>query len=254
MLTDRGNVLAEALGQAHAADVEALAHVRADDLHFGRAAADVDDERPGLERADPAQRHRGLLVAAQHARLEPVAPLDLTEEGLAVLRVAHGARRDAERPLRSERLELAPIRGEDVADARDRDGEEAAPLVDALAEPGDLEPADDLCQRPVRVGDEQPGRVRPEVDRSDPHLRGYTAVTRPIESRTSSIALVSTFSRARERRSWASSASSLSPLSAASVRCRSISPLARSIRSSPSATSPLSLLAPRKASRPLSVT
>ena len=50
------DVLAEALGQADAADVEADADVRADDLKLGRAAADVDDERARLDRADPAQR------------------------------------------------------------------------------------------------------------------------------------------------------------------------------------------------------
>ena len=55
------DVLAESLGQPHAADVEALTDIRADDLHLGRAAADVDDERPALERTDPAQRHRRLL-------------------------------------------------------------------------------------------------------------------------------------------------------------------------------------------------
>ena len=65
---------------------------------------------------------------------------------------------------------------------------------------------------------------------------------------------MSTFSRARDRRSWASSASSLELLASARARCCSISPLARSIRSSPSETAPLSRLAPRKASRPLSVT
>ena len=172
MLANRRHVLAEPLGQADAADVEALADCRADDLHLGRAAADVDDERTGVERADPAQRQLRLFVAAQQAGGEAVAPLDLAEEGLAVLRVADGARADAERPLGAERLELAPVGGEDVADTRDRDGKEAAPLVDPLAEPGDLEPADDLVQRSVRVGDEQPGRVRAEVDRRDPHLLG----------------------------------------------------------------------------------
>ena len=227
MLADRGDVLAEALGQAHAADVEALAHVRADDLDLRRAAADVDDERPGLERADPAQRHRGLLVAAQQARREAVAPLDLAEEGLAVLGVAHGARRDAERPLGAERLELAPVVGEDVADARDRDGEEAAPLVDALAEPGDLEPADDLVERPVRVGDEQPGRVRPEVDRCDPHLRGYDGRDAPDR-------VADLVDRAREHvqpRARAPQLGELRPPAASrsrppASRCRSISPVA----------------------------
>ena len=70
--------------------------------------------------------------------VEPVAPLDLAEEGLAVLGVAHRARRDAERPLRAERLELAAVLREDVANAGDREGQELAPLVDSLAEPGDL--------------------------------------------------------------------------------------------------------------------
>ena len=65
---------------------------------------------PGSSAPIAAQRQRGLLVAAQQARREAVAPLDLAEEGLAVLGVAHGARRDAERPLGSERLELAPVR------------------------------------------------------------------------------------------------------------------------------------------------
>ena len=122
----RGDVLAEALGQADAADIEARAEVRADDLELGRAAADVDDERARLDRADPAQRHRRLLLAGQQARREAVAPLDLAEERLAVLGVADGARRDAERPLGSERFELAAVVGEDVADARDRERQELA--------------------------------------------------------------------------------------------------------------------------------
>ena len=172
VLPDRGDVLAEALGHPHAADVEALLDGAADDLHLGRAAADVDDERPGLERADAAQRQLGLLVAAQQPGREAVAPFDLAEEGLAVLRVADGARRDAERALGAERLELAPVVGEHVADTCDRNGEETTALVDALAEAGDREPADDLVERAVHVGDEQPGRVRAEVDRRDPHLRG----------------------------------------------------------------------------------
>ena len=126
---------------------------------------------PGSTCADPAQRQLRFLVAGEQARREAVAPLDLAEERLAVLCVADGAR-----PMQSVRSapsdSSAPVVGEDVADPRDRDGEEAAPLVDALAEPGDLEPADDLLERPVRVGDEQPGRVRAEIDRCDPHLRG----------------------------------------------------------------------------------
>ena len=70
---------------------------------LGRAAADVDDDRSRLERADAAQRHRRLLVAGEQAGREAVRPLDLAEERLAVLGVAHGARRDGERPLGAER-------------------------------------------------------------------------------------------------------------------------------------------------------
>ena len=43
-------------------------------------------------------------------------------------------------------------------------------LVDALAEPRDREPAHDLGDPAVLdVGDEEPGRVRAEVDGSDAH-------------------------------------------------------------------------------------
>ena len=186
---------------------------------------------PGLDSADPAQGQLGLLLAAQEAGGEAVAPLDLAEKRLAVLRVADGARADAQRPLCAERLQLAAEVGEDVPDAGDRDGQEAAPLVDALAQPRDHEPADDLLERSVRVGDQETGRVRPQVDCSDPHLRGTRPVTRSSDARASASAEVSTFSRARDSPSRASDASSRVPLSVASARCRSMSALAcRSVR------------------------
>ena len=110
---------------------------------LGRAAADVHDENVVEGRTagrDAADHHRRLLGAGEKARREPVAPLDLAEERLAVLRVAHGARCDAERPLGAERLELLPVLGEAVPDAGDGHGEEAAPLVDPFAEPRDRQP------------------------------------------------------------------------------------------------------------------
>ena len=106
-------------------------------------------------------------------RREAVAPLDLAEERLAVLRVAHRARRDGERALRAEALERPAVVGERVAHAGDRQGEEAAPRVDAFAEPGDARLAVHLVDAAVvDVGNEQPRRVRAEVDRCDSHLRG----------------------------------------------------------------------------------
>ena len=115
---------------------------------LGRAAADVDHDRARLQRSDPAKRHRGLLVAGEQPCREAVRPLDLSEERLAVLRVAHRARRDGERALRAERLELAPVVGERVAHARDRDGEEAAARVDPFAEPRDARAPHDLVDAP----------------------------------------------------------------------------------------------------------
>ncbi len=182
---DRVDVLAEPLRQPHRADVDAHGAVAHDQL--GRAAADVEDERVRVDVADTAKRHGRLLLAGEQARDESVAPLDLAQEGLAVLGVAHCARRDGERPLRAERLELAPVLAEHVADARDRQGQKAPPSIDSLSEPGDPLAAHDLVDAPVLdVGDEHPGRVRPDVyGRDADHLRGYTAVNRRTEPSTS---------------------------------------------------------------------
>ena len=58
------DVLAEALGDAHAADVETRRATSLPTSELGRAAADVDDERAGLDRADAADGQLGLLLAA----------------------------------------------------------------------------------------------------------------------------------------------------------------------------------------------
>ena len=125
---------------------------------------------PGSTRPDPAQRQPRLLLAGQEERLEAVAPFDLAQECLTVLGVAERARADGERPLGAERLELAPILREHVPDTGDRDRKEAAALVDAFAELRDREPADDFAHVAVDIGDEQPGRVRAEIDCGDSHL------------------------------------------------------------------------------------
>ena len=106
---------------------------------LGRAAADVHDQdivERGPARRDAADHHRGLLGAGEQARREAVAPLDLAEERLAVLGVAHGARGDAQRPLGAELFQLPSILREAVPDARDGHGEEAAALVHALRRAG----------------------------------------------------------------------------------------------------------------------
>src|ERR671920_223180 len=104
-------------------------------------------------------------MSREELRGEAVAPLYLAEECLAVVGVANRTRRDCERALGSECFGGAPVVGEDVAHARDRNGEQAAALVDAFAEPRDARFPLDVADFPgVDVRDEQPRRVRPDVD------------------------------------------------------------------------------------------
>jgi hypothetical protein len=135
--------LQEPLRQADGADVEAVVPAnpgRAAGNELGRAAADVEDDRPIVDaspRADAAKHHQRLVVTRKEARGEPVAPLDLAQEGLAVLGVANGARRDRERALGAKRFDRSTVLGEDVSDARDRHGKQAPALVDPFAEARD---------------------------------------------------------------------------------------------------------------------
>ena len=94
----------------------------------------------------PREGEPRLLGAAQQPGREAVAPLDLAEERLAVLRVADGAGRERERPLGAERLGLTPVVGETVPNPCDRQWEQPPPGVDTLAEPRDREPAGDLAR------------------------------------------------------------------------------------------------------------
>jgi hypothetical protein len=81
---------------------------------------------------------------------------------------------DGEGALGAERLELAPVVGQRVAHARDRDGEEAMSRIDAFAELRDRRAALDFLHAPVLdICDEEAGGVRAEVDRRNAHhLRG----------------------------------------------------------------------------------
>src|SRR5204862_5081730 len=152
----------EPLRQPDGAEVEALVEAQAlgpTDDEFGRATADVEQERLFGKVAPERGAAKGqlrLLVAREQARREAVAPLDLAEKSLAVLRVPDRTRRDKERALGSELLDRPPEVDEGIANASDRGGEEALPLVDPLAEPRDLQPTDDVVETTVtEVGDEQ---------------------------------------------------------------------------------------------------
>ena len=73
----------------------------------------------------PAKHHQGLVVSREQPRFEAVAPLDLAEERLAVLRIADRARRDREPSFRAERIRGPPKVSEDVPHTRNRGGQEA---------------------------------------------------------------------------------------------------------------------------------
>src|SRR4051794_22542482 len=176
----------EALGQPDTAEVEAGVEAKAvqpADGELGRAATDVQHQRLVCKLArerDTPEGQPGLVLAGEQSRLEAVAPLDLAEEGLAVLCVADGAGGDRQSALGAERLGLAAEVREDIADARDRSGEQALALVDALAEACDLEASNDLGQATVlHVGDEESRRVRAEIDGGNSHVREASRV-RPL--------------------------------------------------------------------------
>src|SRR5262249_38292326 len=122
------------------------------------------------------KRQIRFFVSGEQARREPVAPFEFAEEGLAVLRVAHGAGGDRQRALGAELLGLAAEVGEHVANPRDRCGEEALALVDTLAKPCDLEAPGHVGDASfIDVRDEQAGGVRAEIDGGDAHSRRLRA-------------------------------------------------------------------------------
>ena len=180
----------EALGETNRADVEAVVPaqpVRGSCDELGRAAADVDDHRPVAQSAlgrDAAKHQQRLVVSGEKPGLEPVAPLDLAEERLAVLRVANCARRDQQRSLGAERFQCFSIVGQDVPYARDGDGEEAAARIDALAQARDARLAVDVGNASVLdVRDEQTRGIRAEIDGCNTAHKGMTVSPEPwVES------------------------------------------------------------------------
>ena len=189
----RGIAVEEALRQPHAARLGAhgpFEPVAARRHELRRAPADVDHQRPDAQRqvgGNTAQHQLGLLAAVEQARREPVAPLDLAQERLAVVGVAHGTRADGDHPLCTERLGLSSIVDEHVAHAGDRGRKQDAAPVDGLPESRDRLPTHDLLQQAVLdVGDEQARGVRAEVDGGDSHVPNRTHSLAPDHPHTAS--------------------------------------------------------------------
>src|SRR5205807_1977271 len=111
--------------------------------------------------------------------------LDLAEKRLAVLRVADRARRHRERAFRAERLELAAVVGQRVADARDRQRQKPTAGVDAFAEPRDARPSNQLVDTAVHdVGDEPAAAVNARNDRHARSPRSAATVAEPASATT----------------------------------------------------------------------
>ena len=108
--------------------------VRGDDL--GRAAADIDHSARRSS-ADPAKGQPRLLLAGQQLGREAVAPLDLAQERLAVLRVSDGARPDGRARARRPATRARGGTRRERSDTRDRQRQQSLALVDAFAEAGD---------------------------------------------------------------------------------------------------------------------
>ena len=169
------DVVAEALGQAHAAEVEA----RVEETPSGPPSTSSVEPPPTSTTsvpasiARPAVTPRNVSSASSSPDEQPgreaVAPLDLAEEGLAVLGIAHGARRDGERPLGAER---SPAR---AGSRRGSCGRARSARGSSRRRPSTPSPSRVICEPPrdlvdvavVDVGDEQARRVRAEVDRRD---------------------------------------------------------------------------------------
>ena len=180
-----------------------------------RAAADVDEQRSSSGgRPTP----RTIIAASSAPSRSRVANRSSTRSRRGTPRRSrHRARRSS--PIasvrRPVRLDLAPVLREPVSDARDREGEESSPPVDTLADARDRQPPGISSRRsPVDVRDEQPGRVRPEVDRCD---AGHRPAGRPGAS-----ACASRRSRRRgaPRAAPASRVAARAPPGARALECR----------------------------------
>ena len=237
------DVVFEALGQANATEVETRVEgdaTGAAEHELGRTASDVHYQRVRLDGAaggDAAKRQQRLVVSREQPGREAVAPLDLAQEGFAVLGVADGARRNGQRSLGAEALQLTAEVSEAVANAGDREGEKAPPLVDVLAQSRDLEPSRNLVDAAVDdVGDQQARGVRAEVYRRDAcqsmkkratRKTVWTSPTAPSSRRARVVARCRratsrcscvVFGSSAARRIWSAVDRSLSAADSASIR------------------------------------
>src|SRR5204863_4555202 len=122
---------------------------------------------PGGPHEEPESR---LVLATQERGADAEYLLDRIEEIVAIRRVSRCARRRHTHARHVVRGDDLLVIAQHCDRARDRVGIEAPALVDTLAQPRDPSPAFDgrepgITPRTFHVGDEEPDRVRPDVDR-----------------------------------------------------------------------------------------
>ncbi len=152
------------------------AALRRPDDQLGRPATDVDHQRWRLIvrvafARRPEEREFRLLVPAQHMGLEVVAVADGGGELGAVRRVAHGAGEDGDALVESGRLHPRVVVVEGVVDPLHGVLAQPAVGVDAGPQASDLRsPLELVADVPaLDVGDQEPRRVRPDIDDGDAH-------------------------------------------------------------------------------------
>ena len=175
-----------ALGLAHdpglGGDVEADRAAAPDD-ELRRAAADVDDEQFALVARSlargPGEGQRGLLVAADRARVEAEALADGGAELSAVGGVADRAREHRGGGRHAVLVDSPAVAPQRLEDPLDRIVLQAAGGVGAVAQARHDRLAVKLVQRAAgrHLGDQQSRRVRSDIDHRDTHSnRGYWLV------------------------------------------------------------------------------
>ena len=124
----------------------------------------------GAIRRDAVEHRRGLRGAVEKAHLPAVALAEAVEERVTVRRRRAGRSSRLRVPARPVWAASLPRSLRARRHPTDRVWVQLVALVDALPEPRDREPADDFVDVAVfDVGDQQPRRVRAEIDRADPH-------------------------------------------------------------------------------------
>ena len=142
---------------------------------LGGTATDVDHEvgRRRVEiRGGTQERQRGLFLTGEQLGLDPRLARR-GEELVAVRRVAGGAGGRGTHARDAELVERGPVLAQHRDGAGNRLRRERTRGVDTLPEPGDPHaPVEGLelglAPGAVDLGDEQPDRVRPDVDRPHP--------------------------------------------------------------------------------------